>query len=104
MTTDELRLTQPTLKVLRFLLEKPRAGLSGAQISKVTKVGSGTLYPILARLEKAGWVAGEWESIDPRQAGRPRRRFYRLTAIGQNQARVALSDLQFPKGEPVWIS
>ena len=100
----DVRLTQPTLKVLRFLLETPREGRSGAEMSKATKVGSGTLYPMLARLEAAGWLTSEWEVIDPSEAGRPRRRFYRLTAVGQNSARAALADLQMTAGELAWIS
>ncbi len=102
MADRDVRLTQPTLKVLRFLLEKPREGRSGAEISKSTKVGSGTLYPMLARLETAGWLSSEWETIDPRDAGRPRRRFYKLTGIGQRNASTALADLQIPTGELVW--
>ena len=99
---DDVRLTQPALKVLRFLVETPREGRSGAEMSKATKVGSGTLYPMLARLEAAGWLTSEWEVIDPSEVGRPRRRFYRLTAIGQNNARKALADLQMAAGELVW--
>ncbi|MEZ5787873.1 MAG: helix-turn-helix transcriptional regulator [Xanthobacteraceae bacterium] len=99
---QDVRLTQPTLKVLRFLLEKPREGRSGAEMSKATKVGSGTLYPMLARLESAGWLTSEWEVIDPSEAGRPRRRFYKLTAVGQNNARAALADLQMAMGECAW--
>jgi len=101
MADQDLRLTQPTLKVLRFLLEKPREGRSGAEMSKATKVGSGTLYPMLARLEKAGWLSSEWEVIDPREVGRPRRRFYRLTGSGQNRARATLEELQLIAAEPV---
>jgi PadR family transcriptional regulator, regulatory protein PadR len=104
MADQDVRLTQPTLKVLRFLLEKPREGRSGAEMSKATGVGSGTLYPMLARLETAGWLTGEWETIDPREAGRPRRRFYKLTAVGQNNAHSALADLQLVPGELVWTS
>ena len=104
MAEQDVRLTQPTLKVLRFLLEKPREGRSGAEISKATKVGSGTLYPMLARLEAAGWLTSEWEVIDPSEAGRPRRRFYKLTAIGQNNAHAALADLQMAAGELAWTS
>jgi PadR family transcriptional regulator PadR len=104
MTDRDIRLTQPTLKVLRFLLEKPREGRSGAEMAKATKVGSGTLYPMLARLEAAGWLTSEWEAIDPREAGRPRRRFYKLTAIGQNKAHAALADLQMAMGELAWTS
>ncbi len=102
MTDQDVRLTQPTLKVLRFLLEKPREGRSGAEMSRATQVGSGTLYPMLARLEGAGWFSSEWEAIDPREAGRPRRRFYKLTALGQNNARAALADLQMAAGELAW--
>src|SRR5947209_12692942 len=102
--SDDVRLTQPALKVLRFLMETPRERRSGAEMSKATKVGSGTLYPMLALLEAAGWLTSEWEVIDPSETGRPRRRFYKLTAIGQNMARVALAKLQVSAGEPVWIS
>lgn len=101
---DDVRLTQPALKVLRFLMETPREGRSGAEMSKATKVGSGTLYPMLARLEVAGWLASEWEVIDPSEVGRPRRRFYRLTAVGQNKVRAALADLQMAAGGLVWTS
>ena len=104
MTDQNARLTQPTLKVLRFLMEKPREGRSGAEMSKATRVGSGTLYPMLARLERAGWLTSEWEVIDPREAGRPRRRFYKLTALGQNNARTALADLQMAARELAWTS
>jgi DNA-binding PadR family transcriptional regulator len=104
MADQDVRLTQPTLKVLRLLLEKPREGRSGAEMSKATKVASGTLYPMLARLEAAGWLTSEWEAIDPSEAGRPRRRFYKLTSVGQNNARLALSDLQMTAGALAWTS
>ena len=104
MASDDIRLTQPTLKVLRTFVEKPRESFSGAQIHKATRVGPGTLYPILARLENAGWLTSEWENVDPREAGRPRRRFYKLTGGGYARARSALADLQVPEGHLVWIS
>ena len=104
MADRDLRLTQPTLKVLRFLLERPRDGRSGAEMSKATKVGSGTLYPMLARLEAAGWLSSEWEVVNPSEAGRPRRRFYKLTGAGQNNALAALADLQMVRGGLAWIS
>ncbi len=104
MTDRDVRLTQPTLKVLRFLLERPRDAHSGAEISKQTNVGSGTLYPMLARLEIAGWLHSEWEAIDPRQEGRPRRRFYRLNGVGYRNAHAALMDLQITTGALAWKS
>lgn len=106
MTERDPRMTGPTLAVLRLYLTAPGAERSGAEISKATKVGAGTLYPMLARLEEAGWFTSDWESIDPREAGRPRRRFYRLTGLGETRARAALAPLQMPalKGGEAWAS
>ena len=104
MADQDVRLTQPTLKVLRFLLEKPREGRSGAEMSKATGVRAGTLYPMLACLEQAGWLASEWELADPNILGRPRRRFYELTALGQRGITNALAELQTPavSGQVAW--
>lgn len=86
------RLSLPGLRVLRALVAEP--GLSGAEMSRSTGERPGTLYPFLARIEKAGWAASEWERVDPREAGRPRRRLYALTPLGRGQAAEALSGLQ----------
>ena len=67
--------------------------LSGAEIHKQSGVFTGTLYPMLLRLETAGWMKSEWEDVDPKQVGRPRKRFYWLTAIGQARANVALASV-----------
>lgn len=100
----EIRLTQPALKVLRFLLGMPTVPRSGAEIAKATHVSSGTLYPMLVRLETAGWLSSEWEEVDPREQGRPRRRFYSLTALGQNTANRELADLQINLAIPAWTT
>ena len=85
----QMRMTQTTLLILEVMIAgQPR---SGAQIGYATGIGSGSRYPILRRLEEAGWLKGEWEQIDPRQAGRPRCRFYRLTEFGETQTRAALA-------------
>jgi PadR family transcriptional regulator PadR len=99
---DEVRMSGPTLKVLKLMLEKPREGRSGADISRSLKIGSGTLYPLLARLENASWVKSEWEQIDPVEVGRPRKRFYKLTGQGQTRARKALGELQTAPGVLAW--
>jgi len=82
-----------TLKVLGTLLSNPRDELSGADIARLTKLKSGTLYPILLRLEQAGWLASDWEKGDPRDLGRPRRRFYHVTAVGAKRAAEAFREL-----------
>lgn len=106
MAERDPRMTGPTLKVLRLYLTTPRAERSGAEISKETKVGAGTLYPMLARLEEAGWFTSDWENVDPKEVGRPRRRFYRLTGLGETRARAALSELQMPviEGGEAWAT
>ena len=55
--------------------------LSGYPICRAAMTGPGTVYPVLERMEKRGWVVGEWEE---RSDGHPRRRFYRLTPAGRN--------------------
>ncbi len=91
---DELKLGTAGLKLVRQFCDDPRRRWSGTELSKITGIGSGTLYPLLAKLEKAGWLTPEWEMIDPKEAGRPRRRYYTLTAIGARAARSALADFQ----------
>jgi PadR family transcriptional regulator PadR len=71
---------------LEAFLENPSEELSGADVLQRCQLASGTLYPILFRLESAGWFVSRWESIDPASAGRPRRRFYRLTPTGLKRA------------------
>ena len=81
-----VRMSLQTLRVLEAFLESPAERLSGAQVHQRCGIASGTLYPILLRLESAGWFVSEWESIDPSSAGRPRRRLYRLTSTGLKRA------------------
>jgi DNA-binding PadR family transcriptional regulator len=87
-----------------MLVDEPRRGYSGAEIAKETGIGSGTLYPLLARFEAAGLVTGKWEVADPASLGRPRRRFYKLTAAGYKVAQKSLAELQIPTGELAWTS
>ena len=98
MTLQKLRLTQATLMVLNSLLDRPADRLSGADISRAAGLLPGTLYPILKRLEDGGWVVSEWEDIDPKTEGRPRRRFYHLTAEGAKEAVRSFKS----KPRPMW--
>lgn len=84
-------MTVSTQLVLRALLEDPTKKKYGSQICQEAGQPSGTIHPILARLEGLGWVDSWWEQIDPHEQGRPRRRFYRLTEDGAERARVALA-------------
>jgi PadR family transcriptional regulator, regulatory protein PadR len=92
MHSKPLRITGPILKVLREFLHTT-AELSGAEISRSTGLASGTLYPILFRLEEAAWLESAWEAANPRLIKRPRRRLYRITALGESNARACFQEL-----------
>lgn len=79
--------TQAVLAVFLSDLSQRRYGL---EITKEARLSSGTIYPLLARLESAGWIESEWEDIDPAIEGRRPRRYYRLTGEGETAASAAL--------------
>ena len=85
------RMTQTTEAVLRALLENPSKDMYGLEICAKAELPSGTIYPILARLERIGWLESSWEEIDPQAQGRPRRRYYRPSREGAEHARLALA-------------
>jgi PadR family transcriptional regulator PadR len=96
--TRDVRMSFQTMKVLESFLENPTDLLAGADVQKRSGLASGTLYPILLRLEAAGWFVSQWESIDPAAAGRPRRRLYRLTPSGLARASEVFAS--FARGLP----
>jgi PadR family transcriptional regulator PadR len=90
---SEIRVTAAVAMVLAAFLEDPGADRYGLDLMRATGQPSGTLYPILLRLQRAGWVVAEWEDVDPAEAGRPARRYYRLSADGVVSARTAVAEL-----------
>jgi PadR family transcriptional regulator len=94
---ENIRLTHATLKVLSAIMAAGRSEMSGSQVAVETGLASGSLYPILLRLERVGLLRSRWEKIDPSKEGRPRRRLYQMTAAGAAQTRGALSELM-PQG------
>jgi PadR family transcriptional regulator, regulatory protein PadR len=95
-----VRMSLQTLRVLEAFLENPADEQSGADVQRRSGVASGTLYPILLRLESAGWFVSRWETIDPVTAGRPRRRLYRLTPSGLTRASQLFASFSFGRGMP----
>jgi PadR family transcriptional regulator len=85
---ERLELLQGTLDllILRTLIFGPRHGQGIARAIQQTSedellVEHGALYPALQRLERRGWIFGEWgTSKNNRQA-----RFYKLTKAGRKQ-------------------
>lgn len=77
-----------TASVLRAIA---RGTAYGFDIMDETGLPSGTVYPILTRLERRGLLASTWE--DPaveREGGRPPRRYYTMTAEGRAALREAV--------------
>jgi|ERR1041384_2386923 DNA-binding PadR family transcriptional regulator len=90
-----LRMSPQTLSLLDSLLARPMRWHHGYALSQETGLASGTLYPILMRLEKLKWLETRWE--EPGNAGRPPRHLYRLTADGREWARQELRDARARK-------
>jgi DNA-binding PadR family transcriptional regulator len=77
-----------TLALLSALLVEQGAWHYGYDLSKATGLKSGTLYPILMRLEAQGWLEARWEAAAG--SGKPPRHLYRLTAASLHAARLAV--------------
>jgi DNA-binding PadR family transcriptional regulator len=76
-----VRLTHTTALILQALAAGSRHGF---QIMDVTGLASGTVYPVLRRLEREKAVDSTWEDeATAHAAGRRRRRIYGLTPSGQ---------------------
>jgi|SRR6516225_9113625 transcriptional regulator len=84
MLDRELKKGSAELLILSLLEAQPRHGY---ELSKLIETQSGgaivfrvaSLYPLLYRLEKRGWIVGRWVE----KAGQRRRRYYRLTSAGE---------------------
>jgi PadR family transcriptional regulator, regulatory protein PadR len=80
----ELKKGSTELLVLSLVEARPRHGYEIGQLIDLRSRGALTfnvasLYPLLYRLEKRGWIRGRWVE----KAGQRRRRYYRLTAAGR---------------------
>lgn len=94
------QLTLTTMKVVEALMNAP--GSAGADVVRATGLATGTVYPILLRLEAAQWLSSEWEEAEASSLGRPRRRLYKVTAEGARAARQAARDLHQFSGRLAW--
>lgn len=90
---EQLDLTPRMAAVVKVFLEDPPQPRYGFELMRRTGQPSGTLYPILAKLEHAGWLIGGKEDIDPHAEGRPPRRVYRITGAATAVARTQLAAL-----------
>ena len=80
----ELKKGSAELLILSLLESRQRHGyevrkLIEARSDGVLKFNAASLYPLLYRLEKRGWIEGRWVE----KAGQRRRRYYKLTRDGR---------------------
>jgi len=97
-------ITAATMKVLTEFLNTPQREQYGFGLMRTTGVKAGSLYPILDRLVAAGWLHVEDESIDVVAERRPKRKLYRLTALGEREGRRAVRQFFENVGPaPHWV-
>src|SRR2546430_17644260 len=80
----ELKKGSAELLILSLVEDRPRHGYEIGQLIEMRSRGVlhfnvGSLYPLLYRLEKSGWIRGRWVE----KPGQRRRRYYRLPAAGE---------------------
>jgi PadR family transcriptional regulator, regulatory protein PadR len=90
-----VHLTRPTTLVLHALA----SGVGhGFDIIDATGLPSGTVYPILRRLEREGLVSASWEDVEiAREEQRPPRRYYELNPAGKAILGTALRKHPVPR-------
>jgi len=84
MLDRELKKGSAELLILSLIEHEPRHGYELSKLIDSRSKGAirfhvASLYPLLYRLEKRGWIEGRWVE----KAGQRRRRYYRLTAEGR---------------------
>ncbi len=87
------RISPETLLVLEKFVESPTAWRYGYELSRETALPSGTLYPILIRLEKHKLLVARWVVTEQ---GVPPRHTYMLTPDGLELARAKLAEARPP--------
>ncbi|MFF0094603.1 PadR family transcriptional regulator [Streptomyces canus] len=93
------RWTRVAIDVTRYVCERHMADngfeFYGFEAADALNYGPGSIYPVLRRLERAGWLLSRDEQDDePREKGRPPRTYYRINPdnIGAIRQRVAELD------------
>jgi PadR family transcriptional regulator, regulatory protein PadR len=87
--------SQQTRAVLAELAAEPSRDRYGYELAQATRLASGTLYPILMRLEGRGLLDARWELSD----GRPRH-VYRLTEAGLAAAAATAAETETARPSP----
>jgi DNA-binding PadR family transcriptional regulator len=91
-----MRLTTTTRLVLEVLMAEASREQYGLEIGQRAQLAPGTVHPILAKLEREGWLTSKVEDADPHVIGRRPRRYYQLTGHGITSATRALQATPTP--------
>lgn len=81
-------MTRQALTLIQVLTAHANEWTYGYDLSRGSGLKSGTLYPMLIRFAKRGWLESEWRQ----EEGEKPRHMYRLTAHGRQAARLALAE------------
>jgi len=81
------------LQICCQFMADPKARLWSYGIARKLEMDDRTVAFALARLERNGWLASEWERVD-HVGWRPRRKLYRLTELGRKQTTESLACLK----------
>ena len=84
--TRKRALSRHARALLAVLLDAQGQWKHGYDLAASTGLKSGTLYPLLIRLDAQGYLEAEWQP--PAASGRPPRHAYRLTVAGVRLARM----------------
>ena len=92
MPQRQRALSSPAIAVLLALSDGVAYGFD---IMDATGLASGTVYPILARLESRGLAESHWEDPQAHRAeGRPARKYYRITGAGRRELATGLERIR----------
>jgi PadR family transcriptional regulator PadR len=84
--SGSLKVSRSAQAVLIVFLDDPASSRYGLELCRLIGMTPGTLYPVLARLETEGWLTSDWEAPGPDRVDAPRRRRYRITRSGMENA------------------
>jgi len=89
---NNIRMTYATALVIQALDRGHRYGFN---IIDATRLRSGTVYPVLRRLEEFGFIKSKWEHVSiARSSSRPPRKYYELADTAEQL--VAQAKRRFP--------
>lgn len=101
MARRNRRLSNETAGVLEIFRSDPGRTLFGLEVIRLAGIASGSLYPILHRLEERGLLKSSWEPLEDAIAAKRRpRRMYSFNAAAAELAEELLDERRAPAKRP----